>query len=91
MTGKTRADSSAAAPSILASPGAVAEIVSSTLPSSVSRMRTEIVTALALPSEIVPSMISRARSGTAILGPTTTTATLPATSARAISLATGWP
>jgi hypothetical protein len=35
--------------------------------------------------------MSRARSGTAIFGPTTTTSTPPTTSARAISLATGWP
>ena len=61
------------------------------MPSVVFRMRSEMVTALALPSAIWPSMISRARSGTAIFGPTTTTATWPATSARAISLATGWP
>jgi len=67
----------------------VADSVSRTTPSAVLRIRSEIVTALALPSEIVPSMINRARSGTATFGPTTTTCTLPAPSARAISLATG--
>ena len=80
-----------AARSMFGSAEALAESVSSTVPSVGLRTRIESTIDSFFPAAIVPSTISRARGGTAILGPTTTTSTLPATSARAISLATGCP
>ena len=71
--------------------GAVAVSVSSTVPSKRSRTRRVITTLSAVSPAMRPSTTIRARSGTPALGPTTTTSTLPWTSARAISLATGWP
>jgi hypothetical protein len=72
-----------------ARPGALDATVLTVTPSTAFRMRSVMVTEVPLSRAIVPSMISRACSGTAIFGPTTTTCTLPALSARAISLATG--
>jgi hypothetical protein len=78
---------------MFAMPAAVDDTVARTTPSTGLRMRSVRTMSFLFdfPAAIVPSTISFALSGTAIFAPMTSISIFAPRSARATSLATGWP